>query len=347
LGGAGETLPPSFPPPPPVSSTYVPDGTRVPASADALSLGQLVGSAVALGLGWIVALGVYFTASDLPDGYLGDIVVPFAMILAALAAPVALLFAWGEVDLSALGMLPFAGYIYAEVSDTGVLVGLIAAGMAGLVIGAVVGVLRWSTRAPSAVVSLGAGFVLQAVAFRLLVEGSPLRVLEEGHVEGSGLAVLAALGFTSVTVAVAIVLRGRAGHEPVGGPRGPEVIVGFGLSGAAAATYGALAAAMTGAVAANDGSALLLMLFCAVAIGGVVRGNRLIGPITAALGAVAVQLLVSAGVIRGWEFGDRNLLIAAVLAACLLISHGLNRLLSDRPGAAPAAGLTHPHMPST
>jgi ribose/xylose/arabinose/galactoside ABC-type transport system permease subunit len=295
----------------------------------------VVGQVVTLGLGWIVALFVYFTASNLPSGYLGDSVVPFAMILAALAAPVALLLAWGEVDLSAFGMLPFAGYVYAEVSDSGVLLGLMAAASAGLLIGAVVGVLRWSTRAPSAVVSLGAGFVLQAVGFTLIGDESPLRTLEEGHVSGSGLPVLAALGFTGVTVAVAVALKGRGGREPAGGPRGPEVIVGFGLSGAAAATYGALVAAMTAAVTITDGSTVLLTLFCAIAIGGVVRGNRIIGPITAALGAIAVQLILSGSALRNWDFGDRNLTIAALLAVCLLIAHALARLLGPRPTATP------------
>jgi ribose/xylose/arabinose/galactoside ABC-type transport system permease subunit len=304
-------------------------GPGPPAAADeGLSLGHLVGPAVTLGLGWIVALVVYFGAGDVPSSYLGDSVVPFALTLAALAAPVALLLAWGEVDLSAFGMLPFAGYVYAEVSDSGVLLGLVAAGAAGLLIGAVVGVVRWATRAPSAVVSLGAGFVLQAVAFTLLGDESPLRTLVEGHVSGSGLPLLAALGFTAVTVAVAVALRGRGGHEPAGGPRGPEVVVGFGLSGAAAATYGALVAGMTGAVTLTDGSSLLLTLFAAVAVGGVVRGNRIVGPITAALGAIAVQLILSGGALREWDFGDRNLAIAALLALCLVLAHALARLVS-------------------
>lgn len=305
-----------------------------------MTVGTLVPPAVTLVLGWSVALGLYVTASDVPSGLLTDRVVPSALILAALAGPVALLFAWGEVDLSALGMLPFAGYVYTEVGGDGVVVGLLAAVAAGLAIGAAVGLLRWLTRAPSAVLSLAVGFILQAATVKHL-DGGQVRAVEEGVVDGSGLPALAAIGFISLTVAVAVAFGRPAGPDvgTAARPRGGQVVVGFAMSGAAAGAYGALNAGMVRAVAPN-GLLLLLSVLCAVAIGGVARGNRLVGPLAAAAGAGAVQLLAISGVLRGWEPGDQQLLVASVLGACLLVSHGLDRLLGD-PLAA-QAGLPAP-----
>jgi ribose/xylose/arabinose/galactoside ABC-type transport system permease subunit len=290
---------------------------------------QLVGPAVTLVLGWIVALAMYFSASDVPDSYLGDRVVPFAMLLVALAVPVALLVAWGEVDLSAFGMLPLAAWIYTEVGESGVLVGLVVAAVACGAVGLCIGLVRWATRAPSALVSLAAALVLQAVAFKQLgTQGNAL--IEEGFIEGSDLPVLAGLAFTAVTLLVALTLKRPAEAAADAPPWGPGVVVGFGLSGAAAGVYGATSTGITGAALAADGSNILLVLFCAVAIGGVVRGNRLVGPIAAAFGALATQVLVDAGVIRGWEPFDTRLLTGIVLAACLLIAHGLHRALAPR-----------------
>jgi ABC-type uncharacterized transport system permease subunit len=340
-GQAGGAWGSPGPPGPPVP--VGPSGVRGPGAGDAVAVGHLVAPAVTLALGWIVAVAVYFSAGDVPDGLLGDRVVPLGLILAAVAAPVALLVAWGEVDLSAFGVFPFAGYVYAELSDSGVLVGLLAAAGAGLAIGAGIGLVRWVTRAPSALASLAAAFVLQAVTLESV--GRPdMRVLEEGFVDGWGIPLLAALGFTSLTAAAAAAL-GRDPGGRVAGVPGPEVIAGFGLSGAAAATYGALATGMSQVVDLSGGTTVLLAVFCAVAIGGVVRGNRLVGPIAAAIGALAAQLLIAGALVRGWEQSGRQLLVACVLAACLLVSHTLHRALGSGPGTADRPGRTHPPAP--
>jgi ribose/xylose/arabinose/galactoside ABC-type transport system permease subunit len=318
-----------------------------------VTVSTVVPPAVTLFLGWVVALGLYATAGDAPGDFLTDRVVPSALVLAALAAPMALLFAWGEVDLSALGMFPFAGYIYAEVGGDTVVVGLLVAVAAGLAIGAAIGLLRWLTRVPSAVLSLAVGFVLQAVTLKQLDSGI-MRLIEDGVVEGSGLPALVAIGFTSLTIAAAVAFRRPAGDEvgTAAGPRGGEVVVGFALSGAAAGAYGALNAGML-RVVAPTGLALLLTVLCAVAIGGVVHGNRVVGPLAAAVGAGAAQLLTAATVLRAWAASDQQLLVAAVLGVCLLVSHGLHRLIGDHPGvrpvgaAPPAAGGTTPGRPGT
>jgi ribose/xylose/arabinose/galactoside ABC-type transport system permease subunit len=299
-----------------------------------LALPHLIGSAVTLVLGGVVALVMYFSTPDLPGDFLGDSVIPSAMLLVAIAAPVALLVAWGEVDLSAIGVLPFAAWIYSEVADAGVVPGLAAAGAACCVIGLCIGLVRWATRAPSAVVSLGAGFLLQAVAVQQIGVQGPT-VLEDGFIDGSGLPVLAGLAFTTLALAAAVALQ-RAGLGPDRGAAvepspGPRVVAGFGLSAAAAGTYGAMTVGITRAVVPTGGSDVLLLVFCAVAIGGVVRGNRLVGPVAAALGAVATQLMVSSGVIRNWDLFDTRIVVAVILILCLLLAHGLNRLLTPNP----------------
>jgi ribose/xylose/arabinose/galactoside ABC-type transport system permease subunit len=325
-----------------------------PGSGSGPSREHLVPSAVTLALGCVVALAMHLSAGDVPERYLGDNVLPFGLALAALAAPVALLVSWGEVDLTSFGMFPFAGYVYSELGDSGVLIGLLAAGMAGLAVGATIGVLRWLTRAPSAVLTLGAAFVLQAVTFEL-VGGPDMRPLDDGVVDGWGLSLVAALMFTALSAGVAIGLgraagdgdgdgRGDGGGRPTGGPR-PEVIVGFGLSGAAAATYGALAAAMTQVVSIGGSDNLLLMVFCAVAIAGAVRGNTLVAPIAAAIGALATQLLIASSILKGWEPSSQQLMVASVLVACLLIAHALHRVLGARPRAIPTASPAPPPPP--
>jgi ribose transport system permease protein len=287
-----------------------------------------------LALGWIVALGFYLSASDVPGEFLTDNVLPSALLLVAIAAPVALLFAWGEVDLSAFGALPFAGYVYSEASDAGVAPGVLAAVGAGLVIGLCLGLVRWATRAPSAVVTFAAGMVLHAVAFKQIgFEGT--RLIDEAIARGSGLPFLAAVVFTASAVAAAVLFWRRAGvgggDGEAGSPVGPAIIVGYGLSGAAVAAYGALVAGMDRAVVPTDGSMVLLLVLCGVAIGGVVRGNLLIAPITAALGALAAQLLFHTALARAWESFDARLLVAIVLLACLLLAHALHRALAPRP----------------
>ena len=301
-------------------------------AAGGLTAQHVVPPVVTLVLGWIVALGFYFSASDVPTEFLGDSVLPAALLLVAIAGPVALLFAWGEVDLSAFGALPFAGWVYAETSDAGAVVGLVAAAGACLAIGLGLGFLRWATRAPSAVVTLTTGFVLQAVAFKQIGLGGSERI-EEGIARGSGVPFLAAFVFTALTV-VAAVLLGRpaadARNGEVARPWGPGIIVGYGLSGAAVGTYGAVVAGLDRIVVPSDGSLVLLLVFGAVAIGGVARGNHLIGPIAAVIGALATQLLFHTGLVRNWGSFDTRLLLASLLGVCLLLSHTLHRVLAPR-----------------
>ena len=337
----------SWPVPPP-GPFPAPPARPASAVTDAVTAVTLVPPAVTLVLGWAVALVLYSSAGDVPGEFLGDRVVPSALLLAALAAPLALLLSWGELDLSALGMLPFAGYIYTEASGGGsVAAGLLAATAAGVAIGAAVGLARWLTRAPSAVLSLVVGFVLQAVTLKQLDAGA-MRVVEDGVVDGSGLPALAAIGCVAltVTVAAAVALGRPAGDDvgTAGGPPGAAVVAGFAISGAAAGAYGALSAGMVRAVVPN-GLVVLLTVLCAVAIGGVVRGNHLIGPLAAAAGAGAAQLLAVSAVLRAWELGDQQLLVASMLAACLLVAHGLDRLLRLTLTAHPPATSPLPQAP--
>ena len=318
---------------------------------DAVTVATVVPPAVTLMLGWVLGLALYATGGDDPGDFLSDTVVPQALLVAALAAPLALLLAWGEVDLSALGMLPFAGHIYAEAGGGNVAVGVLAATAAGLAIGAAVGLARWLTRVPSAVLSLAVGFVLQAFAQRFLDSGA-VRAIHDGFVDDPGLPALVALGYVGVTVAVAVMLgrpSGGAGCVGVGtaaGSPGGRVVVGFAVSGAAAGAVGALNTGMVRAVSAN-GLALLLTVLCAVAIGGVVRGNWLVGPLAAAAGAGAAELLAVSAVVRPWRNTSEQLLVASVLGACLLVSHGLNRLVvtGRQMGAVPPPPAAWPPPP--
>jgi ribose/xylose/arabinose/galactoside ABC-type transport system permease subunit len=310
------------------------------AEAGTLTPAHVVGPAVTLGLGWVVTLGLLLT-SDRPEGYL-DRALPFALTLVALAVPVAVLFSWGEIDLSVLGTPLLAGYLYIEVGDGSVVLGLLVAGLVGLLLGILVGLARWLTRAPSAVLSLAIAAVAQGLALRALE--TPEAVRSSGsRVEGSALPFLAALGVTGLAVLVAVIVRRPAsGGGDDRGP-GPEVILGFGLSGLAAGVFGALFAGMTLLATPGVGTNTVLVLFTAVAMAGVVRGSGIVAPLAAVLGAVGAFLLTDVPRMRQWDPGDGNLLLAAVFTVLLLVGHGLHRVLAGNgAGVGPAAGAGQP-----
>jgi ribose/xylose/arabinose/galactoside ABC-type transport system permease subunit len=304
--------------------------------AGTLTAAHVIVPVVTLVLGWVVALGLLLS-SDLPDGYL-DRVLPLTLTWVVLVVPVALLFSWGEIDLSVLGTPFLAGYLYIEVGDGSVALGLLVAGLVCLLFGVLVGLARWLTRAPSAVLSLAAGAIAQALALRTL-ETSGSVGSAGSRVDGSALPFLAALGVTGVAVLLAVIVRRPA---PEGGDDrgpGPEVIAGFGLSGLAAGIFGAIFTGLTMVASPGIGTNMVLVLFTAVAMAGVVRGSGIVAPLAAVLGTVGAFLLTDGSRMRNWDVGDANLLLAAVFAVLLLVGHGLYRALAGiGAGVGPAAG---------
>lgn len=311
-----------------------------------LSLAHFLAPAVTLGVSLLVGLGVFFSA-DAPDGFFVDRFMPYAALLAALAAAVGLLLSWNELDLSALGILALAGHIYFDMSDSNVAAAVLVSALAGLFVGTVIGVLRWLTRAPAGVLSLAGGVVASTFYVQLRDLGDPRGAISGlGTIDGPWVHILTAVVFVTVAVVLGALLgrprsggsEGHADSEP-----GLRVIAGFALSGVAAGVVGAvfLGWQSFGPPSQHWGvhaSLWLLPIFAAVAIGGVLRGSWFIAPLGAASGAVAAALLNDGGRLHGWDVSTVELLLVGFLLGSLVVSYGLHRVLNGSVmGQTPAA----------
>jgi hypothetical protein len=338
------------PVPPPV-----PVGGARPALARLPRPELLVGTAITLGLTWIVTLGLFLTTDDRPDSYLGERYLPQAALLALVVAPIALLVSRGEYDLSFIGTAPIGAYLYGEVSDSGVLVALLMCAALGLAIGALIGVVRFLMRPPSVLLTLAAGFLLQAISYKLQLGGEEpatidVYVLSDHVLGGSGWKVVAA--FVSMALAVGLVFLpgwGMADASERPGP-GPTVIGGYALSAAAACLYGGLLAGTSSQdpiIIFQTAGDLWFPLLTAIAVAGVVVGSGVVGPVAGVVAALAVVLLTDIPTLRAWEDGfiDEQLLLGGTFLVCLLIAHGLRRLLVSEPFEPAAEALAPPPPP--
>jgi hypothetical protein len=335
-----------------VTHAWGPMGSR--SRATSLRPELPVAIVVTLGLTWVVTLTLFLTADDRPDDYLGGRYLPQAAMLVLVVAPVALLFSRGEYDLSLIGTAPLGLYLYAEVADGNVLAGLLVSAGVGLAIGAAVGVLRLLTRAPSALLTIATGFVVQAIAYKLTLHldgASPggigfLVGSTDSQLGGSGWLVTTALVAVAFAVSLAVLPGwGAAGQRP-----GPTIVAGYALSACAAST----AAAFLLAVPSHEENVVVggeqwLPMLTAIAVAGAVVARGLVGPLAGAGAALAVALLADIPLLREWDDGfvDRNLLLAGTFAVCLLVTYGLRRILvpATDPGTLAATGPLPPPGP--
>jgi ribose/xylose/arabinose/galactoside ABC-type transport system permease subunit len=308
---------------------------------------SVVGSAITLALGVVVAFTFFFGDDGEFDLFTEDFFITMVASLALLAAPVALLLSWDEFDVSALGTTVLGMAIYAEMD--GGFGPVLAAAFAGAVIGAVMGLARWLTRAPSGIVSLSGGAVASAIALQVFEGGMQGMRVDELDVMwvaialmvvvvavAAGLALLApSLAGGSVAASTADASRGR---PHVG------VVLGFALSGLAGCVYGAVQPAFYGFAQPNFFSSYLLVaLFAAVAVGGATRHSGLLAPVVTIPGAFLVTVLVTG---RGGPFdSERDLALAGLLAATGMIAHGLARVSDRNDGRGTGAGPFAPPAP--
>jgi hypothetical protein len=317
----------------------------------------LVVSAVTLVLGWGVAGVLYVAGSgDFGDEWFTERYLPFAALVVLTAAPVGLLVAWGELDLSMFGTMSLGAYLYLELELDGVVVGILPAALAGVAVGLAIGIVRWLTRTPSALLTLGAGLLLQVVVFKLATSGDSIRG-DVANVDGWALPLTIAVVVTVLAVLVGVLretlgwaggngapgagsaVPGWTGAAGGSGP-GPGVLAGFAVSGLGAGVAGAVTAGLGGesqlrSVLEVGPASGFTMLLAAVAIGGVVRGAGPVAPVAAAAGAFAAFLIRDTAFRNDWEFQDAELLLTIVLVAGFVIAHGLHRALGglDRPRA--------------
>ena len=296
---------------------------------------SVVGSAITLTLGLVVAFTFYFGDDGRFDLFTEDAFLTMVASLALLAAPVALLLSWDEFDVSALGTTVLGMVIYAEMD--GGLGSVLAAAFAGAAFGAVVGLARWLTRAPSGIVSLAGGAVASAVALKLFDGGMQgMRVDDLDVVWVAGVLMVVVVGAAMGLALVAPLLGGRSvagtAADTSGGRPHVGVVLGFALSGLAGCAYGALQTAVYGFAQPNFFSSYLLVtLFAAVAVGGATRHSGFLAPVVTIPGAFLAIVLTTGGRTGPFD-SDRDLALAGLLAATVLIAHGLARV-SDRSGS--------------
>jgi ribose/xylose/arabinose/galactoside ABC-type transport system permease subunit len=295
----------------------------------------LIGSAVTLVLGAVVAV-VLLGLADVPSDYFSsDFLRVSTLALAAAAAPVALLVAWGEIDLSSLGTVAVGGHIYAELSEDGVVPALVVAAVVGVAVGLAVGGARWLSGAHSALVSLAAAAVTAGVV--LMLSSSPGPSLAGGRIDGVGLPILVMVATTGLAVGLAILFSTVGAVPSAGSPAGAagsRVVPAFALSGMAASCFGALMAGSQGANSFGYGAdvRVLVLVFTAVAVGGVVRGSGPVAPLAAALGALVVVLIQDATLFHNWDLGSDQVALGGLLVVCLLVANVLRRILTpSRP----------------
>jgi len=294
----------------------------------------LIGSAVTLVLGAVVAV-VLLGLADVPSDYFSsDFLRVSTLALAAAAAPVALLVAWGEIDLSSLGTVAVGGHIYVELSEDGVVPGLVVAAVVGVAVGLAIGLVRWLSGAHAALVSLAAAAVTAGVVLMLNSSGPSLA---GGRIDGIGLPIVVMVATTGLAVGLAILFSTVGSAPAAGSPAGAagsRVVPAFALSGMAASCFGALMAGTQGAYGFGYGAdvRVLVLVFTAVAVGGVVRGSGPVAPLVAALGALVVVLIQDATLFHNWDLGSDQVALGGLFAVCLLVANVLRRILTpSRP----------------
>jgi ribose/xylose/arabinose/galactoside ABC-type transport system permease subunit len=314
-----------------------PPGTRPdPAST-------LAGSAITLSLGAVVALVFLATGDGPPDYFRMESVQIVLLAVAMLAAALAHLVSRDEYDLSIFGVAAMGSYIYAEVDSDSALAGLVPALVVGALLGAAIGLVRWLTQAHSALISLGAGSLIAAIAVRW-GPGPVGTQVAVGNLDDPGLAVLALVGVAGAAAGLAVVHTSRpAGRAGTPGTAdapsrpGPDVILGFALTGLAAALYGAFLTGAQGYHVGVAGTWVLLLPFAGVAIGGVVRGSGPWAPLVAGAGGIIAMLVRDAARFNDWRRGEEEIALGVLFLVCVIVAHGVRRLTTSASRVGPAA----------
>lgn len=291
---------------------------------------QLTVSAITLGLTVLVTVIVWFVSDASTRAWSSSGWMETG-VLACMAAPIAMLFAWREIDLSLLGTSAVGALVAVEVDS---IPAALATGFAvGAAIGAVIGVIRWLVAAPSAVVSLLAGWTVQQLSNDQIGTRG-------GQVSGrvtSGPALLVALVVVAAAVGVWFLHPRRSGMRS-GHPH-PSVIVGFALSGAAGTVGGVLLAKYLQYGQIGVGSAFSVLAVATIGVAGLLFGAGWYAPILATIAAPVLVALQLAFVSSDRSLFQKELLVGALALIGLVIAWGFHRLSEDEaPSPLPRHG---------
>lgn len=264
----------------------------------------------------------------------------------------------GELDLAIASTLAVAGVVMASFDNLAV--GILAALIVGLVVGAVNAFFVVIVGINSFIATLGMLFFLRGAAFVLSGE-EPVRLANRDAGIAFGKPLLGDLTprmliFILVFIALHVfVTRVRAGREfyAVGGNREAaydagipvkrRVFTGFMISGFVAALAGVINTLERTAADPTAGSTVLLASFAAAIIGGVLLNGGRGSVFGTLLGAASLGILQVALTLSGVQVDVQNIVIGGVLLLAVItdpnslrvVVGNLKAFLRDRSGAQP------------
>lgn len=264
----------------------------------------------------------------------------------------------GELDLAIASTLAVAGVVMASFDNLAV--GILAALIVGLVVGAVNAFFVVIVGINSFIATLGMLFFLRGAAFVLSGE-EPVRLANRDAGIAFGKPLLGDLTprmliFILVFIALHVfVTRVKAGREfyAVGGNREAaydagipvkrRVFTGFMISGFVAALAGVINTLERTAADPTAGSTVLLASFAAAIIGGVLLNGGRGSVFGTLLGAASLGILQVALTLSGVQVDVQNIVIGGVLLLAVItdpnslrvVVGNLKAFLRDRSGAQP------------
>lgn len=239
----------------------------------------------------------------------------------------------GELDLSVASTLAVCGVVMASVDDLAL--GILAALVAGLVIGAANAFFVVVVGINSFIATLGMLFFLRGLAF-VLSDEQPVRLANIAASISFGKPLIGDLTprmliFIAAFVAIHLFLtRSRIGRElyAVGGnrdaardagiPVGRRVFTGFMISGLVAAGAGVINTLERTAADPTAGSTVLLSSFAAAIIGGILLTGGRGSVFGTLLGAASLGILQVALTLSGVQVDVQNIIIGLVLLLAVI-----------------------------
>lgn len=239
----------------------------------------------------------------------------------------------GELDLSVASTLAVSGVVMASIPDIGL--GILAALLTGLVIGAINAFFVVIVGINSFIATLGMLFALRGLAF-VLSDEQPVRLanIDAGIAFGApliGPITPRILLFIAAFVALQIFLtRMKAGREfyAVGGNRQAAVdagipvrrriLTGFLISGFVASLAGVINTLERTAADPTAGSTVLLASFAAAIIGGVVLNGGRGSVLGTLIGAFSLGILQVALTLSGVQVDIQDIFIGVILLLAVI-----------------------------
>lgn len=287
--------------------------------------GRALALLVVVAIGALIFEPVVFTSYDVTLGRIALI----GLVALGLTAVILM----GELDLSVASTLALTGVVMASISN--LFLGIVAALVAGLIIGAANAFFVVVVGINSFIATLGMLFFLRGLGF-VVSDEAPVRISDVDAGISFGKPLIGDLTprmliFVAVFIAMHIFMtRVRVGREfyAVGGNREAardagipvrrRVFTGFMISGFVAATAGVINTLERTAADPTAGSTVLLSSFAAAIIGGILLTGGRGSVFGTLLGATSLGILQVALTLSAVQVDVQNIIIGAVLLIAVI-----------------------------